>query len=102
MGLRFWLVTLAALAAAVTTGMLGAWQLSRAAEKQAMQADIDARAEALADACNESAVLLDGFEALPVESPRKRARRIVATVTYEAMADNAEHNTLIRNLDAAR
>ncbi|WP_367068737.1 SURF1 family protein [Oryzisolibacter sp. LB2S] len=45
MGLRFWLVTLAALAAAVTTGMLGAWQLSRAAEKQAMQADIDARAQ---------------------------------------------------------
>ena len=42
-GLRFWLVTLAALATIVATGSLGRWQLSRAAQMRAMQAAIDER-----------------------------------------------------------
>ncbi len=41
--LRFWLVTLAAAAGIAATLSLGSWQLSRAAQKQALQAAIDAR-----------------------------------------------------------
>jgi cytochrome oxidase assembly protein ShyY1 len=41
--LRFWLLTLAALAMFAVTVSLGRWQLSRAAEKEALQAAIDAQ-----------------------------------------------------------
>lgn len=41
---RFWLLTAAALAGAAATAALGFWQLSRAEEKQALRAAIDARA----------------------------------------------------------
>ncbi|MCW8182200.1 SURF1 family cytochrome oxidase biogenesis protein, partial [Verminephrobacter eiseniae] len=40
---HFWLLTLAALAGMLVTASLGRWQLSRAAEKQALQALIEAR-----------------------------------------------------------
>lgn len=40
---RFWLVTLAAALACILTASLGRWQLGRAAEKEALQARIDAR-----------------------------------------------------------
>ncbi len=43
--MRFWLVTLAALLALAVTLALGRWQLGRAAEKEALQASIDARAD---------------------------------------------------------
>lgn len=43
--LRFWVVTFAALLGAAVTLSLGRWQLDRAAEKQAWQASIDARAQ---------------------------------------------------------
>jgi surfeit locus 1 family protein len=42
-GLRFWLIALAALVAMGVTASLGRWQLSRAAEKEALQAVLDAR-----------------------------------------------------------
>ncbi len=42
-GLRFWLITMAALAAMAVTASLGRWQLSRAAQKLALQAAIDER-----------------------------------------------------------
>ena len=42
--IRFWVIAGAALLGAFITLQLGLWQLSRAAEKQALQADIDARA----------------------------------------------------------
>lgn len=42
---RHWLVLLAALLAAALTARLGVWQLDRAAQKQALQAAIDAEAE---------------------------------------------------------
>ena len=42
-GWRFWLLTLAALVAMAVTATLGAWQLSRAAQKQALQAMLVAR-----------------------------------------------------------
>ena len=44
-GTRFWLVTLAALLAFGSTASLGRWQLHRAAEKEALQASIDERAQ---------------------------------------------------------
>ncbi len=43
--LRFWLVTMAALLVLAATAALGRWQLGRAAEKQALQAAIDERAQ---------------------------------------------------------
>ena len=42
-GLRFWLVTLAAIAGMLATASLGRWQLSRAAEKQGLQTLLDER-----------------------------------------------------------
>ncbi|CAN7540597.1 SURF1 family protein [Acidovorax sp. LjRoot129] len=42
-GLRFWLIALAALAGMAITASLGRWQLSRAAEKQTLQAALDER-----------------------------------------------------------
>ena len=62
----------------------------------AVVADVTARAEAVAEAAG------DGFEVLPVQAPRNRARALVATTTYEAMKRNAEENTLLRALDAGR
>lgn len=41
--LRFWLITLAALAGMALTASLGRWQLSRAAEKEALHAAIEVR-----------------------------------------------------------
>lgn len=41
---RFWLVTLVTVAAVAGTAALGRWQLARAAQKQALQAQMDARA----------------------------------------------------------
>lgn len=43
-GLRFWLITLAAVAGMFVTASLGRWQLSRAAQKEALQALLDQRA----------------------------------------------------------
>ncbi len=43
-GLRFWLITLAAVAGMLVTASLGRWQLSRAAQKEALQALLDQRA----------------------------------------------------------
>jgi len=43
LGWRFWLVSLAAVLAMAATASLGRWQLSRAAQKEALQAAIDER-----------------------------------------------------------
>jgi surfeit locus 1 family protein len=40
---RFWVITLAAVLTVAATVSLGRWQLSRAAQKEALQADIDAQ-----------------------------------------------------------
>lgn len=60
------------------------------------QADLAARAEAIASACG------PGYAATPAQTPRRRAHRVVSPQTPEAKADNATNNTLIRNLDAGR
>ena len=44
LGARFWIIAVAALAAVVLTASLGRWQLSRAAQKEALQAAMDERA----------------------------------------------------------
>jgi len=41
--LRFWLITIAAVATFAATASLGRWQLSRAAQKEALQTEIDAQ-----------------------------------------------------------
>jgi surfeit locus 1 family protein len=41
--LRFWLISLTAVVAMLTTASLGRWQLSRAAEKRDLQFEVDAR-----------------------------------------------------------
>ena len=43
LGLRFWLITLAPVAGMLVTASLGRWQLSRAAQKETLQAMLDAR-----------------------------------------------------------
>lgn len=40
---RFWIITIAAVATIAVTVSLGRWQLSRAAQKEALQAEIDAQ-----------------------------------------------------------
>ncbi len=44
LGLRFWCIAAAALAAVLLTASLGRWQLQRAAQKEALQAAMDQRA----------------------------------------------------------
>lgn len=58
-GLRFWLIAVAAVAAMWVTASLGRWQLSRAAEKEALQSLLDARSQM---------VPLDGAALLPTRS----------------------------------
>lgn len=43
LGPRFWLITLATVAGMLVTASLGRWQLSRAAQKEALQAMLEAR-----------------------------------------------------------
>ena len=61
-----------------------------------VEADLTERAQAMAAAAG------DGVEMLPAEAGRRRAHRVVATVTVEAARANAKNNTLIRALDAGR
>jgi len=42
--IKWWLVTLAAVTGVIATASLGRWQLSRAAQKEALQASMDVRA----------------------------------------------------------
>lgn len=62
-GARFVVITLAALGMALLTARLGLWQLSRAAEKTALQAEIDARSRQPA---------LPGAAALPEDATQAK------------------------------
>lgn len=77
LGLRFWLVTLAALVAMATTASLGRWQLSRAAQKLALQAAIDER-QALAP--------LQGAELLRAQAQADGAGTAAATLLHRRVA----------------
>lgn len=73
-GLRFWLIAVAAVVGILVTASLGRWQLSRAAEKETLQSMLDARgrlpavdgktllsgAETLNDTLVHRAVVLEG------------------------------------------
>lgn len=61
-----------------------------------VDADLDRRARAVAAAAG------DGYEVLPSQPGRKRARRLVAPVTRRAKRDNERNNTLIRSLSAGK
>ncbi|WP_245783517.1 SURF1 family protein [Paracidovorax konjaci] len=59
---RFWCITVAAIAAMAATAALGRWQLSRAAQKEAWQASVEARQA-------RPAVAPAALAALPSEAP---------------------------------
>lgn len=61
-----------------------------------VDADVARRAERVAAAAG------DGYEVLPAQQGRKRARRLVAPVTRAAKRDNETNNTLIRALGAGK
>lgn len=56
------------------------------------EAHLDDLALSYAQACG------DGYEVLPPQKGRRRARRVVATTTREAVEDNSANQTLLRNL----
>lgn len=62
LGWRFWVVTLAAVATMAVTASLGRWQLSRAAQKEALQQAMDQR---MAETPLTSAQFLSAVQALP-------------------------------------
>lgn len=62
----------------------------------AVVADLRRRAENIAAACGE------GYIAEANPAPRRRARAAVITATGKAIRDNAENNTLLRNLGRGR
>lgn len=89
-GLRFWLITLAALASMLITASLGRWQLSRAAEKEALQVEIDERSRLPA---------IDGrtlFSA-PSESVAKNAPSLVHRAVVLEGRWLAEHTVYLDN-----
>ena len=65
-------------------------------QQPGVEADLDQRARRIAEAAGA------GFDVLPAQMGRTRARRLVAPRTAKAISDNARHNTLIRSLDAGR
>ncbi len=73
--LRFWLITLAAIVGMLATGSLGRWQLSRAAEKEALQALRDERARM--PAMDGRALLAAGVAAQPADGAASLAHRAV-------------------------
>ncbi len=71
--MRFWLVTLAALLALGVTAVLGRWQLGRAAEKEALQAAIEARGDL---------PLLDAVSLAAVTDPQALLHRRIEAVGH--------------------
>lgn len=68
-----------------------------------MHALVDAKAKAIADACNAELGKGPGhFVAAPSQGERRRARAAVIAVTVEARKHNARNNTILRHLSAAR
>lgn len=53
---------------------------------------LDAMTRSYAESCGE------GYEVLPPQKGRRRARRVVATTTRAAVLDNSANQTLLRNL----
>ena len=88
--LRWWVVTLSALVAMGVTASLGRWQLSRAEQKQAQQAVLDARAD-------EPELELDDLQNLPYPLPEALMHRRVFLQgfwrpQYTVWLDNRSHH----------
>ena len=86
---RWWLVTLSALLAMGVTASLGRWQLSRAEQKQAQQAVLDARAD-------EPELDHDQLKALPYPLPESLMHRRVTVQgfwrpQYTVWLENRSH-----------
>jgi surfeit locus 1 family protein len=91
LGTRFWVVTAAALLGVVVTASLGRWQLSRAAQKEALQAAIDARAlEPLLDANGADAPAVTAREAASVLLHRRVLARGVWLADHAVWLDNRQ------------
>mgnify|MGYP002040943647 CR=1 FL=1 len=71
--LRFWLITLAAVGGMLVTASLGRWQLSRAAQKESLQAMLDARA---------SQPAIDGRTLTDATSATPEAQQALVPVSY--------------------
>lgn len=84
--LRFWLVTVAAVVGIVVTALLGRWQLSRAAQKEALQAAIDAQRKAPVLGARD----LDGREDLAPLLHRQIALRGTWLAQYTVFLDNRQ------------
>lgn len=90
-GARFWWVTVAAVLGVVVTASLGRWQLSRAAQKEALQAAIDARAlEPLLDANGPDADALTALEAPAALLHRRVLAHGVWLAEYTVWLDNRQ------------
>ncbi len=85
---RFWLITLATAAAMAVTSSLGLWQLSRAAQKQALQAATDA-SKALAALDNAQVAAIDDA-AGHLHRPARLQGRWLAQ--YSVYLDNRQMN----------
>jgi len=88
--LRWWLVTLSALVSMGVTASLGRWQLSRAEEKQAQQAVLDARAD-------EPELAIDDLQALQYPLPDALMHRRVVLQgfwrpQYTVWLENRSHH----------
>ncbi len=85
---KFWLITLSALLAVATTLALGRWQLSRAAQKTAMQLSIDSRSALPALSAPALAALAD--PASELHRPVTLRGRLIAQRTV--FLDNRQMN----------
>ncbi|WP_265305854.1 SURF1 family protein [Verminephrobacter eiseniae] len=99
---HFWLLTLAALAGMLVTASLGRWQLSRAAEKQALQALIEARGQMPAidartlltgtagpAAAAQALVSRHGSDVVGCAQPSERSARRIAQPIPSVLASDA-------------
>lgn len=65
-------------------------------------ADLEARAEAVAAAAGESGFHYETGSQQGAKKPQGRWRTSVVTADFDAILDNARHQTLLKALDAGR
>lgn len=91
LGARFWWVTVAAVLGVAVTASLGRWQLGRAAQKEALQAAIDARArEPLIEALSPEAAGLTAREPSAALLHRRAMVRGVWLAEHTVWLDNRQ------------